>query len=190
MTSHSFDSYADACAFAKQVAKNKVKHKLKRDGDLFVVEILSGQNNYQNPAINNVDRNTTNTNKAAIKAESAARQKQAQETLKQWLGESNPKPKERKSTSRHVQVAPSISKEDAIRKQDKLNRGIQFISKLNKLEQSRRKSKGSVGPDFTGGWTSLSQGEKSMGDTYEKRKVDEGFGTREANKRMRSRGGS
>ncbi len=194
MTSHSFGSYAEACAYAKQISKNKIKHKLKRDGVLFVVEIPSGQNKYQGANVNVISNGDSNTNnQASLQAASSARQKQAQETLKQWQAESNAKPRKSKSksTSEHSQVVPLISKEDAIRKQAKLNRGIQLINKLNKLERSREKSKSSVGSGFTGGWISLSQGEKKLGDAHEKRKVDEGIaGTREANKRMRSRGGS
>lgn len=65
-----------------------------------------------------------------------------------------------------------------------------MISKLNKQERSRKKTGGGA-TSSTVGWTSLSQGERKVGDTFSKQRFSEGIaGTREDNKKMRSRGGS
>lgn len=121
-------------------------------------------------------------------SESAINQQKAQALLKQRWDDSNAnsKPKKTKTKSGQHLARPPINEEDAIRKRDKLNRGIQLINKLNKQDHSRKKTKGGTSAVFTGGWTSLEQGEKKVGDTKAKQYITEGIaGTRDENKKMR-----
>lgn len=122
-------------------------------------------------------------------SESAINQQKAQAFLKQWWDDSNAnsKPKITKTKSGQHLARPPINEEDVIRKRDKLNRGIQLINKLNKQDHSRKKTNGGTSAVFTGGWTSLAQGERKVGDTKAKQYITEGIaGTRDENKKMRS----
>lgn len=80
----------------------------------------------------------------------------------------------------------------ATRKEAKIKPKAVSYSNSSRRSNSRGKRQSSSTGTFKGGWTSLSQGKMHMGDsTYEKAKVNEGFGgTREQNIRMRYRGGS
>lgn len=190
MTSVFFDYFKDAQEFAKESAKNKVVYTVKRDGIRFVAELKSEQGNtfqYQ-----------SDVEKIKLSIESETRQREAQVKLKQWQDESLAKQK-KLASKKHTkynshkaqyQSTPSLSEEDALRKLDKLRRGIEMINKLNKQERSRKKTGGGA-TSSTVGWTSLSQGERKVGDTFSKQRFSEGIaGTREDNKKMRSRGGS
>lgn len=211
MSSHFFDSFADALAFAKQVATNNKKHTIKREGVRFVVEVHSVQNTFQENKFERVDAPHLNacvsseSNKFGAanqaekaskqrEAESAIRQQQAQATLKKWQDESNAKAKAKrrqaKATSEQRRVIPPVNEQDEIRKNDKLDRAIRFIKKLDKSEQSRKISRRGTGVGSAGGWTSLKQGERKVGDNATKQYISEGIaGTRAANKKMRGRGG-
>lgn len=134
--------------------------------------------------------NQTKSANEQRESESAINQQKAQALLKQWWDDSNAnsnaKPKKPKTKSGQHIARPPINEEDAIRKRDKLNRGIQLINKLNKQDHSRKKTKGGTIAVFTGGWTSLEQGEKKVGDTKAKQYITEGIaGTRDENKKMR-----
>jgi len=71
-------------------------------------------------------------------------------------------------------------------KEAKLIQAIQLNNKLDKREQSQKKSKNMTGTGFAGGWTSLKQGDRKVGDTATKQYINEGIaGTRDENKKMR-----
>lgn len=98
--------------------------------------------------------------------------------------------KQRQAKTEKRQAELTSQEQDEIRKKDKLDRAIRFIKKLDKSEQSRKKSGRGTGVGSAGGWTSLKQGERKVGDTATKQYINEGFaGTRAANKKMRGRGG-
>ena len=186
MTSLFFDSFQDAQSFAKESANNKIIYTVKRNGNRFVAELKSDKSN----------KSDREERKRVL--ESGIRQKEAQLKLKQWQDESCTKQKQLasknkkhpKSNAHQAQQATTpISDEEATRKLDLLRRGVAMINKLNKQERTRNKAKGGA-TNSTVGWTSLSQGERKLGDAFSKRRISEGIaGTREDNKKMRSRGG-
>jgi hypothetical protein len=175
MTSLFFDSFQDAQSFAKESANNKIIYTVKRNGNRFVAELKSDKSN----------KSDREERKRVL--ESGIRQKESCTKQKQLASKNKKHPK---SNAHQAQQATTpISDEEATRKLDLLRRGVAMINKLNKQERTRNKAKGGA-TNSTVGWTSLSQGERKLGDAFSKRRISEGIaGTREDNKKMRSRGG-
>lgn len=117
--------------------------------------------------------------------------RQAEVTTKRYKAEAITKQqqietKQRQAETKQRQTEPTVYEQDEIRKKDKLNRAIRFIKKLDKLEQSRKMSGRVTDTGYAGGWTSLKQGERKVGDTTTKQYINEGIaGTRDENKKMR-----
>lgn len=85
---------------------------------------------------------------------------------------------------RHAETA--AREQDRLRKEAEIIRARQLNKKLDNLEQSRKKTGRMTDNGFAGGWTSLKQGERKVGDTATKQYINEGIaGTREENKKMR-----
>jgi hypothetical protein len=230
MSSHFFDSFADASAFAKQVANNNKKHTIKREGVRFIVEVTPGQNTFQENKFESVDvprqilcicsesnnlgaSNQTEMASNQREAESAIRQQQAQATLKQWFDESNAKEKAKrrraKATTEQRRVTQPVNEQDKAKPKGKLER---FNAKLHAWEAeaplraaqaeehkqrvSELSYKGGANKNKICPICGYSLVPNPSSSNYCKCQrhtnygINEGIaGTREANKKMRGRGG-
>ena len=102
----------------------------------------------------------------------------------------NAPPKEAKATTTKRRMVEAITKqrqaENAAReqarliKEAKLIQAMQLNNKLDKLKKSQKRSGSMADTGFAGGWTSLKQGERKVGDTATKQYINEGIaGTRD-----------
>jgi hypothetical protein len=102
------------------------------------------------------------------------------------IAKSTTKRRKAEVITKQRQADNAAREQDRLIKEAKLIQAIQLNKKLDKLEQSRKKSGRGTGAGFAGGWTSLKQGERKVGDAVTKQYISEGIaGTRDENKKMR-----
>lgn len=257
MLSRSFDTYIEACAFARTVAKDKVKHTLKRVGDIYVVEFddtyklqevsevmensppnipsiqpsiedarielvkiitaawtgsepLYFQRNYVPPCYKVKLDLYFHDNKLGIVVRNGSgsfNQELIEDVEQELLLESSlgisylsfsvveifgSRSAFIKKLKKHWDAANTEAKKPYSKHTPDSNSRVKPTPKTSVRHKPKSKHKAPAAECFKGGWTSLTQGTKRMGDaTYEKRKAEENIGgTREQSIRMRCRGGS